>query len=49
MTKTSADVRRAQKNYRCIGGPDHICNRAINPGDVYFTFTIDSPNGHKTQ
>jgi very-short-patch-repair endonuclease len=49
MTRTSADVRRAQKKYRCIGGPDHICNRTINPGDVYFTFTIHSPNGHKTQ
>jgi len=47
--KTEAAVRRAQKSYRCIGGPDHICNRAINPGDVYFTFTFHSPNGHKTQ
>ncbi len=47
--KTDAAVRRAQKKYRCIGGPDHICNTPINPGDVYFTFTLHSPSGHKTQ
>jgi very-short-patch-repair endonuclease len=46
---TEGAVRRAQKKYRCIGGPDHICNRTINPDDVYFTFTVHSPNGHRTQ
>jgi very-short-patch-repair endonuclease len=46
---TEGAIRRAQKKYRCIGGPYHVCNRTINPGDIYFTFIIHSPNGHKTQ
>jgi very-short-patch-repair endonuclease len=45
---TDAAVRRARKNYRCMGGPDHVCNVEIKIGDVYFAFTIHTPNGHRT-
>ena len=43
-----ADVRSAQKQYTCRGGPYHICNKIIRPGDAYFAITFVSPQRYRT-
>ncbi len=45
----SVSVRIAKKRYLCPGGPYHVCNRTINPADVYFTYTIAAPNHFTTR